>query len=295
MSPTDKPERPKAQSRVVRKPLERALEVLNWMVDAPGTQWGVREVARGLDLTPSTAHRILHGLAEQGFVSIDAATGRMSLGSEFFRMATKGAARFPFREAAMPALRGLVALHDETAWLTTYEARRRQIMMIASVESSHQLRTVVRLSEWLPPYYGASGLSVVAFLPADERETIIEQFQRDHAGHDDVSSEVTLLRKSLERARQTGYSRTVGERTPGALGIAAPVFGLGDQVMGSIGISMALPRFVLDTEPIVAESVINHAANVSAALRGERIELEVATPPASPQPKRLGSVTDGVV
>jgi len=271
------------------------LEVLKWMVDSPGAQWGVREVARGLDLTPSTAHRIIHGLAEQGFVSIDAATGRMSLGSEFFRMATKGAARFPFREAAMPALRGLVAIYDETAWLTTYEARRRQIMMVASVESSHQLRTVVRLNEWLPPYFGASGLSVVAFLPAEEREAIIEQFQRDHAGHDDVASEIALLRKSLERARDTGYSRTVGQRTPGAVGIAAPIFGLGDQLMGSIGISMSLPRFVLDNEPIVAESVIKHAAIVSAAVRGERIELDSSAPPASTPPIRLGSLTDGGV
>src|SRR5262249_32013102 len=56
-------------------------------------------------------------------------------------------------------------------------------------------------------------------------------------------TDASELARAVARIRQQGYAITRGERTPGAVGIAAPILGPGANCIGSIGITLPEQRF----------------------------------------------------
>src|SRR5215467_1532886 len=94
--------------RETRNPVARAFAILQWMVDAAGTAWGLREIARGVGMHPSTLYRVLAHLEAEGIVRQDTETDRYSLGLGFLRLAWKAADRNSVREVALPAMKALV-------------------------------------------------------------------------------------------------------------------------------------------------------------------------------------------
>ncbi|MHB8587958.1 MAG: IclR family transcriptional regulator [Candidatus Dormibacteraceae bacterium] len=250
-----------------RNPVEKAVQLLRWMVDDKGTEWGVREVARGMGLAPSTVHRVLTDLEAQQLVRADANTGRYSLGLEFFRLAWKGTRRFPLRQAAIPALQRLVEQTNETAFLGVYDRDRREMMFAAAIESAHELRYVVTLNKWMPLYLGSSGLAILAFLPERDRSAILGRIGPADKRTSRAKSRAEL-NAALAEVRRLGYARTMGERVPGAVGISAPVFGSGGDVVADIGLSIPVQRFSEHDEGHWANHVRDAARQVTNAIGG---------------------------
>jgi len=255
-----------AQDReaTARNPVEKAMQLLRWMVDDAANDWGVREIARGLGLAPSTVHRVLTDLESQRIVRADRKTGRYSLGLEFFRLAWKATRRFPLRQAALPALQWLVDKTNETAFLGVYDADRREMMFAATIQSTHELRYVVTLDKWMPLYVGSSGLAILAFLPDHERKAILGKVK----GGERRATSLSELDVILDDVRRRSYAKTIGQRVPGAVGISAPVFGPSAAVVGDIGLSIPVQRFASDDEQRLASLVKAAAAQVTNEIGG---------------------------
>jgi DNA-binding IclR family transcriptional regulator len=113
--------------------------------------------------------------------------------------------------------------------------------------------------------WGASGRAILAFLDA-------AQIARIHAaeGSAPVSGEKLPARRTLDRdlaaIRARGYEVTQGQKIAGAVGIAAPVFGAGGKVLGSICVTVPDTRIAPKDYPRLGERVRATAAQVSAAL-----------------------------
>ncbi len=252
-----------------RKPLWKSMQVIRWMVDNEGETWGVREIARGLGLAPSTVHRVLAALEEQGMVQSDPeAGGQYGLGLEFFRLAWKSTSRLAIRNVAAPVLEHLVKQTDETAFLTLFDRNRAQVIFVASVECSQELRYVVRLNEWMPPYLGASGLAIVAFLPSDEIDALLKELAEQGRRTPSLPT-VDEISGYIETIRVRGYACTSGHRVPGAIGIAAPIFGSGDVVIADVGLSIPERRFSASYESALADVVVQAATTISGRLGGD--------------------------
>jgi DNA-binding IclR family transcriptional regulator len=246
-----------------RQPIGRALTLLSWMVDSPDGQWGVRDLARGSFLPVTTVHRLLAALQEAGFVAFDASSGRYVLGIEFLRVALKSTGKLTIAQAAGPYLGGLSRAFDETAFLSVYDPSRREAMFVAAVESTHPLRYVVRLYDWMSVRLGASGLAILAFLPADERREILTA-----PGGAEGEPVLPGFEQELAAIRARGYARTDGQRVPGAVGIAAPIFSQGGHVVGDVGLSIPAGRFAERDEAELARAVIDCGTRITHELGG---------------------------
>ena len=137
--------------------------------------WGVREIAKGVRMNPSTVHRVLGLLEEEGLVRQDDPGGGYGLGTELLRLAWTAAGSHPVRSAALPHMRELAAASGETVTLGLYDPVRQQTCVLAVVESDAPFRYVSNLHGWRDLYTGASGRAVMAFLPEDERRAIVER------------------------------------------------------------------------------------------------------------------------
>ena len=248
-----------------RDPVDKAFVALNWLIGTAPDEVGVREMATALKVAPSTAHRLFNGLAHGGLVRQDRITGRYSLGLELFRLAQLATSRAPIRSTAMPHLRELVASCNETAFLGIYESSRQEMMFMATVESTNVLRYVLSLNQWLPIYAGASGLAIMAFLPAEEQRSIIERTRLAPLTEQTIT-EGYRLERELAKIRDRGYAITRGQRIRGAVGLGAPIFNLAQEVIGDVCLTIPEQRYEKVNEVELANLLKHCAASISGDL-----------------------------
>nr|ACL11819.1 putative transcriptional regulator [Mycolicibacterium brisbanense] len=249
-----------------RDPLARAMALLNHMVDASIDEFGVRQLAGIAGTSASTTHRLLADLEAIGMVA-RTAEGSYRLGLDFYRLAIRGAEKFSIRSLVEQPLAALARDLDETTFFGLYDESTNSMTFAATAESTKPLRYVVELNQRIPLHAGASGLAILASLPASAQERVLGT--RDLASVTERTvTDVKRLRRRLGEIRDRGYALSRGERIPGALAIAAPVLGPGDTVIGDIGVTMPEANFDPADEQRMAEVVIAAAAALSEMLRG---------------------------
>jgi DNA-binding IclR family transcriptional regulator len=252
-------QQPIAASPGVRQPIRKAMQVLAQLVDSPGPDCGVRELARAVSIPAPTVHRILSALADEDLVTSDDLTGRWSLGPEFWRLALRGGTKLTVSTIAVSHLERLVADCNETAFLCIFDPVKRRVMFAASVESKQPIRYVVELHEWVPVNLAASSLAILACLPETELTAIC-------ATGELAAVDRVRLSATLRRIRQQGYAQTRGVRVAGAVGVAAAVRGGHGEILGSVGLTVPEQRFGRDSEAGVRDLVMRCARSVSSDL-----------------------------
>jgi IclR family acetate operon transcriptional repressor len=253
-----------SDGQVGRDPVFKSLELLSVIIDMEGRTAGVREIATRLNMSPSTAHRILSQLENLSLVRKDE-SGRYSVGLELVRWGRRLAKNFPIRDAAMPELRKLVNACNETGFLGVYNPRNQQMMYSASVESTHTLRYMIPLEEWRPVYSGASGLAILAFLPGEEQREILERPHLNRITRDTVTDTVSIL-GMIDQIREEGVALSHGQNIQGAVGVAAPIFDANNAVIGDVVLTIPEQRFEPAHEADLRARIIACASQISIEL-----------------------------
>jgi len=249
-----------------RDPVFKATKVLTWIVEQKADEIGVREIATGLGISPSTTHRLLADLVNAGLVRT-ASAGRYALSLEFFRLAYLTTAHLPIRQIAMHHMQRLTAACNETTFLGLYDSARQEMMFAAMVESTHPLRYSISLNQWIPVHLGASGLGILSFLDEAEANEIMERTRLAPATSRSVT-ERYKMEALMAETRERGYAITRGHRIAGAVGFAAPIFDSGGKVMADICLTIPESRFDEHSEGRIAELLIQCADEVTRAIGG---------------------------
>jgi DNA-binding IclR family transcriptional regulator len=154
------------------------------------------------------------------------------------------------------------------------------MMFVTFIDSSHPLRYVVPTNEWIPVHAGASGLAVMAFLPEGERRAIVERRGLPRITEATIT-DPHVLEDELGRVRRRGYAFSRGQRTKGAVAIAAPIWGPNGRILGELNLSVPEPRFDESMTPAFAKLVITHAQRITENLGGQ--------PPSEYKPKLVSA------
>jgi IclR family acetate operon transcriptional repressor len=177
-------------------------------------------------------------------------------------------AHVPIRQAALTHMRRLTDACNETSLLGLYESMRQEMMFGAIMESSHPLRYSVELNKWLPVYAGASGLAIMAYLSEAEIAMIIDRTRLAPITSRSIT-ERYRLESEFQKIRERGYAITRGQRILDAVGLAAPVFGSGGEVIGDICLTIPEVRFDQNCESGIAALLMECAEQVTRAIGGQ--------------------------
>lgn len=225
-----------------RNPAAKVLRALGWLVTHANDDYGVRELAAALRIQPSGAHRLLAVLLEEDYVRQEAPGSRYRLGPELLRLANIALARSPLSQLAHAPMCQLVKASGESALLGHLDPAKLEMMFVKIVESNVALRYAVELNCWMPVYAGASGLAIMAFLTPEQIDQIVRDTHLTAVTPRTVTDPVKL-RALLKQIRRRGYAVTRGQRVPGAVGIAAPIFDHNGIVVGDICLTVPEQRF----------------------------------------------------
>jgi DNA-binding IclR family transcriptional regulator len=186
-------------------------------------------------------------------------------GVEFFRLASLVMGKTDLIDIAAPILKSVVDACNEVCFLVNYVPAAKQVMVVRKEDSTHPLRYNIPLFQPDTMLWGATGRSVLAFLPPEERDAVLAEAHVSPVTGQRLPPRKQFLQE-LERVREAGYVCTSGQKLPGAVGIGAPVFSGNGHVIGSICITVPQARFDRKSEPMLAKLAINAAARLSTAL-----------------------------
>jgi DNA-binding IclR family transcriptional regulator len=178
--------------------LDKAVAVLDAIATAPAA---LADLVATTELSRATAHRLAVALEAHGLVRRDD-DGRFVLGLRLLELGHRAAEAVPLWLDARPAL---AWLRDETGESTQLYVRDGEVRVcVESLESPHELRTIVPVGARLPLDRGSAG-------------------------------------KVLSGA-SSGVSQSVGERQPGVASVSAAVHEPGGRVVAAVSVSGPIDR-----------------------------------------------------
>lgn len=252
---------------------DRVADILLAFISGPASL-GVSEVARDLGISKAVVHRIFQSLLSRRFLQIDANTRSYRLGPSATALGARALRDLDMRRAARPVLEALRDKTDETTTLTELVGDSR--VYLDQFESRQSIRMTVELGRPHALHAGGSGKSILAFLPSERQEELIQR------GLTQVTpatvTDPDRLRAELRDVEACGYAVSLGERQHDAGSVASPVFGADGWVIGSLSVCGPVGRFDDETVAAHAELVLAAAREVSRRMGWSG--------PYPPQPKR---------
>jgi IclR family transcriptional regulator, acetate operon repressor len=220
------------------------------------------ELGAALDMPVSTVYRYLRTLVEFGFV--DRTGGTFRLGPKLLIGTGPNVSSQQLIGHADPILRRLVAETGETAIVV----RRIGLASVCmhAIETDEPLRATYEVGSMSPLYAGAPARVLLAFAPPEILAEVL-------LGDLDPLTPATLdedgLRASLGHIVLTGLATSHGERIPGTVALAAPVF-REDGIVGAIAVVGPASRCDAAWEARATRAVHEAASTLNAALAEDR-------------------------
>src|SRR5580698_6691038 len=154
--------------------LDRAFAILDLLGDSP-TPMGLGEVAEGLSLHKSTAHRFLMVLERHRMVD-RTASGKFRLGLRLFDYGNRAVEQYDLRDCAQRHLRKLVQDVDETAHLCVLE--NMHMVYIDKLEPERSVRMISRVGSSSPVHCTAVGKAILSEMPLEDAAEIVKRLRR---------------------------------------------------------------------------------------------------------------------
>ncbi len=214
--------------------LERVLAVLE-VFSEQRLEWTPEELMKELGYSRPTLYRYIKTLREAGFL-MPTRNGAFTLGPKVVEMDYLMRKSDVLVAGGQHYLRELTAEHACTALLVRWYGNR--ILCVASESSAKNPMSSYPRGRPMPLGRGAIARSIIAFLP---RQRLMPLIERNLADLQSVGLGATAddVYRSLKKVRRAGFSVAYGEVTPGAVGIAAPIFDAGGHPVASLCLTIA--------------------------------------------------------
>jgi DNA-binding IclR family transcriptional regulator len=227
-------------------------------------EWGVRDLAEATGIPKSAVHRLLRNMEHEGVLVRAATSGRYRVGPFLIRMALVLSRRVDVIRIARPVLERIARSTGETAILALHVPSRNLFRAVDAAESDHAISYIPQnVGQWGDLHVGASGKAILAFLPEAEREAILATLPEQLA---DLRISKAELREQLRSVRENGYFVSHGERSPGVVGTAAPIFDDSGRVFGDVIITWPEYRNSPEREKAMVHAAVGAASDISSGL-----------------------------
>jgi DNA-binding IclR family transcriptional regulator len=200
------------------------------MGESDASRMRLTDICKDVEISRSKGHTILNTLVKSGLVEKSPVTKTYSLGPSLIFLSRRFLDNLDLAEVVSPITSSIAHGTNGTAIFGLI--REKSVFVIAKHEGNQNIGFTVRLGYRFPLTLGAHGKAILAFMPDAEREKLLAGKIYCHG--DPSRLDMERLRRELAECRVNGYACDIGEVTPGLNAVAAPVFGLNDEMVGCI-------------------------------------------------------------
>lgn len=253
---------------------DRLLSVLA-LFDEEKPSWSADEMISFLGLTRSTTYRYIKTLCDFEFLE-SIGKDRYILGTRFIVMDRVIRSCDPVLHIAEPEIRWLVERTGHTVTLT--KLFRGQMVRIFLAVGRNQVEVGYDRGQLLPLFKGCTGKIILAHLPWRQLKSLYGKKQKEILDLGMGEDWNTFL-QHVRRFAKNDSLCTAGEILAGNMGIAAPLFGNGRNVLGSITLIMKEEATATNDIAWMTENVEQVANRISERLSSmQELSNEQQTP-----------------
>jgi DNA-binding IclR family transcriptional regulator len=201
---------------------------------AEGRELTVKELAACVDEPVSSTYRLVSNLVRIGWVDPGSKRGQYRLGLFFLQIGGRVEDAIDIREHSLPWLRHLLETTGETAYLFIRHDLRA--VCIERLDGDHVRLLAITLGASLPLVSGGAPRAILAFLPEQEYDQVVEPALAVAAAESRPSTREQVSR-TIADVRRTRISISDGDITPGVAAIGAPVFNHRGEIAAAISVS----------------------------------------------------------
>ena len=210
--------------------VETAFDIVDLLKGNEGA--GITELADELGLAKSTVHRHVKTLESRGLLAREGDGYRIS--SWLLDYGIHARNRHPLYEVAKPKVDELADETDEKVWCVIEE--HGVGVHIYGAQGRHSVKTHARIGQRTPLHQFAAGKAILAHLPDERVESILEEYGLE-AQTDDTITEREALLEQLETVRERGYAFNREESVAGVHAVGAPVRDESGTAIGAISVA----------------------------------------------------------
>lgn len=215
-------------------PLKRSMALLRALATAGPRGMPLSRLATSSGLAPSTVHRLLTQLVEEGAARQVEDTRCYALGPVVFELGLAAAQQFDMRAACRPAVERLALAAGDTVYIVIRSGE--EAVCIERHEGPSPIRVLtLQIGSRRPLGLGAGGLAILAALTDEERGSVLERVGPRIASEHGFAEKA--LQESLTAARRQGYALIRNRITPGVTAIGMPFRDSLGRVMGALSIA----------------------------------------------------------
>jgi DNA-binding IclR family transcriptional regulator len=243
--------------------LDRTVAVIKLLGQVGEQGARMAEIAEGLGLKASTAHRIVSALERHGLIERERATKRYRLGLALFALGATAADGTGLRKISRPALLRIAAATGDTVFLMARSGFN--VVCVDRQEGTYVLDSLTgHVGGQIPMGVGPASQAILAFLPSDEAAAIIEANTPLYPRYHGLTAE--SVREKLPQVRAQRFALDDGELVQGISALAIPILPQGRDAIASITVNMTSARLgdradeliaMLKSEVAAIEQVIN--------------------------------------
>ena len=218
--------------------VRKALEILcEFTVNEP--RLSVSDLSRRLGMPKSTAHNLLRTLEGLDFLTQDPADRRYRLGPRVYELGLRFSRSTPLVSTALPYLHRLAEETRETVKLALLSGD--EILIVAAVESPHQLHTRGDVGMRAPMHCTGLGKAILSKLDADEVVGIVARHGLPRFTPHTICDRDRLALE-LQRIRAEGYTIDLEENELGVVCVAAAMPARADRPVAALSVSAPSSR-----------------------------------------------------
>ena len=227
------------------------------------------QVARLSGLPVSTVHRFLVNLESSGFLNCSA-EGTYHLGIACFSIGQAALGQLDIRRLSLPHLKELNQHTRETIHLTVRHGLTA--VYVEKLDSPEHLRIHSRIGVSVPLYCTAVGKILLAYMPAEEQQSVLPQLDLKRVTPNTVGN-LQELQTELHRVRKNGYACDLEEHEPHIRCIAAPIWDHVGAVQASLSITAPVVRMPVarlrQLAPMIQEAGLRISKELGYQLAGK--------------------------
>jgi IclR family KDG regulon transcriptional repressor len=248
------------------KSIKRTAEVLKLLAEHPRRFTGI---ARELQLTKSTAHRLLRALEQAELIKKNPLSGRYYLGSLISQLVASPISEHQFLiTCSIEEIRKLRDSSGETVNLQISLGTER--MCIEEIQSMESIRYVTGKGAIYPIFVGSAGKMLLSMMNNDQIDILMRKFYYVPSAPNPIKNTEDLW-KEIELARKLGHSTSFGERISGSASVAVPITDYICPVV--LNIMGPADRFTEGSISDILEEMKYSAARISEDLNSGRARL----------------------
>jgi PcaR/PcaU/PobR family beta-ketoadipate pathway transcriptional regulator len=256
--------------------VSRALAIME-LFDERRPYLSTTEIAELTGLNRATAYRFCQTLLSLGYLE-EVAPRRFRPGLKAVSLARAALSSRELPDLAQPYLRDLRDTTGETVNMALLDGM--EVVYVSRLLSHHLLALRLFVGSRLPVYASSLGRAMLAFLPDNELETILDGIAFQAFTRHTIADRRRLLAE-LHRVRVRGYAINDQELVLGIRGIAAPIFGVGGRPIAAINLSIAHPLSLKEIEEKFSTPLLETASAITDLATQLTVDVAQPGPPTA--------------